>query len=104
MQGAAAGPWSPPPQLSSPSCSPLCSFPLLPQRQGVCTLLLASLLEQWDAGRGGGLILTTQERGAEQLYARFGFELLKEVHLPSGYTNTYMHRPAAATPAGDEGQ
>jgi hypothetical protein len=78
------------------------------QGRGLGGRLLAALLELWDGGDGGGLMLATQEHHARRLYQAHGFQLVHKdgrmeeagsAHaVGAGYASWCLFRPATPAP------
>ena len=74
---------------------------VLPEAQGrgIGSAVMTALLERWDAGGGGPLVLDTQRERNVEFYQRLGFRLTAKVSTPGAHGMPYddwkMRREAA---------
>ena len=74
---------------------------VLPEAQGrgIGSAVMTALLERWDAGGGGPLVLDTQRERNVEFYQRLGFRLTAKGSTPGAHGVPYddwkMRREAA---------
>lgn len=78
---------------------------VLPEAQGrgIGSAVMAALLERWDSGGGGALVLDTQRERNVGFYQRLGFRLTQKVSMLGAHGEAYddwkMRRESAQPPA-----